>query len=79
MELVIKSRKLGKAITFTRPGRDYIYADLNGRVGTLGVQICRGGYTMGSTLSYSGDNEEQFKRICRNWYRAALKGEVHHE
>lgn len=76
MELVIKSRKLGKAITFTRPGRDYIYADLNGRVGTLGVQICRGGLTMGSTLSYSGDNEEQFKRICRNWYRSALKGEA---
>jgi hypothetical protein len=73
MELIIKSRKLNKKITFTRPsGSNYIYADLNGQVGTLGVQICRGGHTMGGTISYSGEDEKQFRRICRNWYRQSV-------
>lgn len=70
MELVIKSRKLSKEITFSRPGSGYIYADLNGKAGTLGVQLCKGGLTMGSTLSYEGDSQEEFEKICRNWYRA---------
>ena len=76
MEMQIKSRKLGRTITFSRPGSSYIFADLNGQPGTLGKQICRGGSTTGSTLSYSGDSQEEFERICRNWYRAYLRDEL---
>lgn len=76
MELKINSRKLGRTITFSRPGSSYIFADLNGQPGTLGNQICRGGSTTGSTLSYSGDSQEEFERICRNWYRAYLRHEL---
>lgn len=74
MKLTIKSRKLGKTITFTRPGREYIYVDLNGRPGTLGVQICKGGWTSGSTMSYLGDDETIFDALCRSWYRAYMRG-----
>lgn len=73
MELKIKSRKLDRIITFTRPGSSYIYADLNGKPGTLGCQICIGGGTMGSTLSYDGDDQTQFEAICRRWYRAHVR------
>ena len=76
MEMTIKSRILDRKITFTRPGSSYIYADLNGQPGILGNQICRGGSTTGSTLSYSGDSQEEFERICRNWYRACLRDEA---
>lgn len=75
MELKIKSRKLGRTITFSRPGSSYIFADLNGKPGTLGCQICSGGGTMGSTLSYDGDDQERFAAICRRWYRAHVRGE----
>ena len=71
----INSRKLNKTITFSRPGKSYIFADLNGQPGTLGNQICQGGSTMGSTLSYDGDDQEQFEKICRNWYRSYLRQE----
>lgn len=73
MEIRIKSRKTGEVFNFSRPGREYIFCDLNGQSGTLGKQICRGGKTTGSTLSYSGDDEAEFARICRNWYRAYMK------
>lgn len=73
MELQITSRKLGRTITFSRPGSSYIYADLNGQSGTLGNQICAGGRTMGSTLSHDGDNRAEFERICRRWYRAHIR------
>lgn len=75
MELKINSRKLGRTIIFSRPGSSYIYADLNGKSGTLGCQICSGGGTMGSTLSYDGDDQAQFEAICRRWYRAHVRGE----
>ena len=78
MEIKIKSRILGKPITFTRPGQGYIYADLNGQPGTLGNQICRGGRTIGSAISYDGENREEFEHICRSWYRAYVRGEGSH-
>lgn len=78
MELKIKSRKLGRTITFSRPGSSYIYADLNDKPGTLGRQICSGGGTMGSTLSYSGDDHAQFEAICRRWYRAHVRRDPEH-
>lgn len=70
MKLIIKSRKLNKEITFSRPGSHYIYADINGKEGTLGSQITHNG---GSTIGYSGDSQEQFEKICRNWYRSYVK------
>ena len=73
MKVTIKSRKLAKTITFTRPGREYIFADLNGRPGTLGVQICKGGWTSGSTMFYLGDDQAIFNRLCRYWYRAYIR------
>lgn len=75
MEMQITSRKLDRTITFSRPGSSYIYADLNGQSGTLGKQICRGGRAMGDTLSYDGDDQGEFERICRTWYRAYLRRE----
>lgn len=75
MELKIKSLKLGRTITFSRPSLGYIYADLNGHSGTLGRQICRGGKTFGSALFYSGDDQAEFESICRRWYRAYIRGE----
>lgn len=77
MQLTIKSRKLNREITFSRPGKGYIFADLNGKSGTLGNQICHGGGTMGSTISYSGDDQSQFETICRRWYRSFIS--VHSE
>jgi hypothetical protein len=70
--MTIKSRKLGIAITFSQPGGGYVYADLNGQPGTLGVQICHGGRTTGSTISCS---DSAFERVCRKWYRAYLRNE----
>lgn len=33
-------------------------------------QICKGGYiNSGSTLDCDPNNEEEFKRVCRRWYR----------
>ena len=75
MELTITSRKLGRTITFSIPGSSYIYADLNGQPGCLGQQVCQGGRTAGSTLSYSGDDYARFEAICRRWYRAYLRTE----
>lgn len=75
MELTIKSRKLYAEITFSRPGGHYIFADLNGKPGTLGNQICTGGRTMGNTLGYSGSDQEEFAKICRKWYRAYIRNE----
>lgn len=66
MELTINSKKLGKTVTFSRPGKQYIYWDINGKSGTLGKQPT---YANGGTLAYLGDSQEEFERICRNWYR----------
>lgn len=73
MKLTIQSQKIEKAITFTRPGESYIFADLNGQPGTQGVQLCKGGSTMGSTMSYEGDSQEEFEKVCRSWYRSYIK------
>ena len=76
MELTIKSRKLNSAITFSRPGSHCIYANLNGQSGTLGNQICDGGGTMGNTIGFSGDDQEQFEKICRRWYKSYIRNEA---
>lgn len=73
MKFVIKSRKLGKELTFSVPGTSYIYVDINGQPGTLGSQICHGGDLAGSTMSYSGEDEKAFEKICRKWYMAYMR------
>ncbi len=77
MQTTINSRTLGRRITFSRPGNFYIFADINGREGTLGDQICRGGKLTGSTIEYSGDDDKAFRRVCVAWYRAYIRSENH--
>jgi len=68
MELTIKSRKLNRAITFWS-GRSYIFCDLNGQPGTLGNQICAGGRMTGPTVTCAANDQWDFERECRKWYR----------
>ena len=73
MELTINSRAMNQGVTFSRPGSGNIFVDLTSdgsRPGTLGMQICRGGATTGDCISYYGDDQIDFDRICRNWFRA---------
>jgi len=69
----INSKTLGKSLTFSRPGSWYVYVDLNGHSGTLGQQICTGGDFGGGTITAAHCSQDQFNRLCRNWYRAYLK------
>lgn len=73
MKFTIKSRKPGHDLEFSRPGEYYIYVDLNGKSGSLGDQICDGGELLGATIGFNGDDEANFERICRNWYRSYLR------
>ena len=73
MQHILYSRRLQRSLTFSRPGRHYIYLDLNGQPGTLGQQICDGGRLLGPTLTYSGEDAEAFRRICQRWYRRYLQ------
>ena len=73
LKMTINSKILDKSVTFSIPGKSYIFADLNGQPGTLGKQICTGGYTSGSTMIYNGQNQTDFESICRRWYRAHVK------
>lgn len=70
----IQSRTMHRPLAFSRPGRSYIYVDLNEKPGTLGQQICEGGRLSGSTLSYSGEDQAAFEQICRRWYTAYRRG-----
>lgn len=76
MRYTIQSRRLGRSLTFSRPGRSYLFVDLNGQSGTLGYQICERGRLRGSTLTYSGNDQQAFERICQRWYRAYLRDEA---
>ncbi|MFB6412790.1 hypothetical protein [Edwardsiella piscicida] len=67
-ELTITSRKTGEAFTFWMPSDGgYVRRTFPDRPGTLGVQICDGGKTMGNTISAT---PETFEKVCRRWYRA---------
>jgi hypothetical protein len=55
-----------KGITFSRPGKNYVFMDADGRSpGTLGTQPTDNG----NTLCYVGDDLIEFKKTCRNWVR----------
>lgn len=73
MKFLINSKKLNQTLTFSRPGKSYVYVDLNGEPGTLGNQLCSRGYLAGNTLAYEGDSYEAFEAKCRNWYRQYIK------
>lgn len=72
MKTTINSRKLDRTLTFSAPGGGYIYVDLNGKEGTLGNQICRGGRLTGDTLSCDG-TQSDLDRKCVVWYKAYLR------
>ena len=72
MNMAIRSKKLGRTVSFSRPGRGYIFVDLSedqSRPGSLGDQICYGGELVGTTEAYDGDDINRFRAICRNWIR----------
>jgi len=73
MHMQIKSRILGRTLTFTRPGRSYLYVDLNGSEGSLGKQLCRDGRTTGSTITLRGEHQPDFNRLCRRWYTQYIR------
>lgn len=73
MTHTIHSRTLDRTITFSRPGTAYAYLDLNGHSGTLGQQICEGGHLSGATVTYRGESNADFARLCQRWYRAYLR------
>ena len=70
------SRKLGNEITFSVPGKSYVFIDWDGKhPGTLGQQICDGGMLRGNTITYDRERGTQagFERICKNWFRRYLE------
>lgn len=73
--MTIKSRSLGITVNFSQPGGSYIYADINGKPGCLGLQICAGGELSGSTLSAKSDSD--FEKMCRRWMRSYVYNQTH--
>lgn len=71
LRLEIRSSRLGRKVVFTRPGKSYIFVDLNNQSGTLGVQPLK---KCGATLSYSGNDQAEFSRVCKNWFKLYIKG-----
>jgi hypothetical protein len=57
--------KTHKPINFFCNG-EYVYADLNGKEGTLGNQICTGGKLTGYTIMC---NAEDLPKVARSWWR----------
>ena len=66
MELTINNRKIGEITFYMRSSGGYVYADLNGKPGTMGRQICESGSLMGNTIISTGSG---FEKTCRNWLR----------
>jgi len=75
METTINSRNHGVVTFFCPRNGGYIWVDLNGKPGTLGNQICDSGHLSGSTESYNGNDDKQFDRVCRKWWRAFLRNQ----
>jgi hypothetical protein len=74
MRLEIKS-KSGTTWRFSRPGSYYIYVDIStdgNKPGTLGRQPTDpepGRFFSNIALGYQGEDQAEFKHICRAWYR----------
>jgi hypothetical protein len=69
-EFVYYSRKLKKVLTFSIPGKSYVYIDINGKPGCTGMQICDGGRLMGNTISAT---PETLPATARKWVRQYLR------
>lgn len=61
---------------FSRPGGGYVYCDLGSRhrSGTLGIQICRGGHTTGSTIYETDD--AAFEKAVKKWLADYRRNEI---
>lgn len=66
----INSRKLNKTVTFGNYGTNYIWCDINGKEGTLGIQPTIRGITL--TVPRNCD-QDKFNAICRSWWRKYIK------
>ena len=76
MKLTIISRKHQKEFFFIRPGASYILVEIDNKHNKQTTshwprrQICHGGGFRGETVSYDGDDQEAFNKVCRAWYRS---------
>ena len=74
MEMTINSRVLRRELTFGRHwGGEYIYVDFGNKWNPIPHQICGGGSLQGETITYRGNDNEVFKRICKRWYNGYLR------
>ena len=64
--IIIKTRKEGEMSFFCPADGGYVFLEGEGRPGTLGRQICKGGDFMGSTLLARG---ETLAAVARKWLR----------
>jgi hypothetical protein len=72
MRLKIRSKTLARDFEFWAPDRGgYIRLEQGDNHGTLGTEICYGGGFRGYTISVN--DEQQFRRECRTWYRQHIK------
>jgi len=69
MRVTIISRKYQKEFWFIRPGSSYIFVEIDEGAR---MQICHGG---GETVIYVGDDQDEFNKVCRAWYRAWMRRE----
>ena len=60
----IKSRKLNQTIRFYKMGNS-IFMETN----KDSNQICDNGGLTGNSILFFGDSDENFIKICKNWYR----------
>jgi hypothetical protein len=73
LNYTITSKKYNKKVTFSRPGTDYIFCDLNGQPGTLGVQL----FKKGSAVGFAGsENLDDFKAVCKEWLKDHIKNNL---
>ncbi len=59
---------------FCPDGGGYVRLETDKHEGTLGRQICYGGDLTGTAIRV--DDEDEFKRECRRWYRAARRADL---
>lgn len=79
MNTTITSRSAGMFSFWMSDGGGYIFLESEGKPGTLGDQICKGGYFTGSCLSAT---PETFEKVCHSWYRSwfrLYKEEISHD
>lgn len=76
MELTINSKTMKQPVCFYRSISGYIHVDLSGTRDypvSLGYPICDGGTMIGRRISYAGESDAEFARICRNWFKSYLR------